>query len=277
MDLDLLKTFLEVVKTRHFGKAADTLCITQSAVSARIRQLESQLNVRLFDRTTKNVHLTPEGERFINHAETILMAWKSACFDVNPSIEHQQQLSLATTASLWHYVFLPDLIPVVEQQQILLNVLSYSSEDLSRLVFHGAVDLIISYDAVHETGISQQVLGNLTLKLFTTKRQAAKFDIGQTPYVHVDWGAVFNVFVNKTYSDQLQVAMQTNNAQTAEKIIEAIDGMAYLPSHVAEMNPELVALEGKYTPVFRRKIFASYSVDSTKTAELKGLLQLLKW
>jgi len=43
VDTELLKTFLEVTKTRHFGRAADNLYLTQSAVSFRIRQLESQL------------------------------------------------------------------------------------------------------------------------------------------------------------------------------------------------------------------------------------------
>ncbi|MBL4699794.1 MAG: type II secretion system F family protein [Phycisphaeraceae bacterium] len=45
MDIDLLKTFVEVVRTRHFGKAAENLYITQSAVSFRIRQLEQGLGV----------------------------------------------------------------------------------------------------------------------------------------------------------------------------------------------------------------------------------------
>ncbi|SUC17946.1 transcriptional regulator HdfR [Proteus mirabilis] len=43
MDTELLKTFLEVSKTRHFGRAAESLYLTQSAVSFRIRQLETQL------------------------------------------------------------------------------------------------------------------------------------------------------------------------------------------------------------------------------------------
>ena len=42
MDTELLKTFLEVQKTRHFGNAADNLYLTQSAVSFRIRQLEQE-------------------------------------------------------------------------------------------------------------------------------------------------------------------------------------------------------------------------------------------
>nr|VUD34356.1 HTH-type transcriptional regulator hdfR [Raoultella sp. NCTC 9187] len=48
MDTELLKTFLEVSRTRHFGRAAEALYLTQSAVSFRIRQLENQLGVNLF-------------------------------------------------------------------------------------------------------------------------------------------------------------------------------------------------------------------------------------
>ena len=40
MDVKVFKTFLEVANTRHFGRAADNLFITQAAVSARIKQLE---------------------------------------------------------------------------------------------------------------------------------------------------------------------------------------------------------------------------------------------
>ncbi len=48
MDIELLRTFLEVVRTRHFGKAAAELCVTQSAVSARIRQLgDTKFSCRL--------------------------------------------------------------------------------------------------------------------------------------------------------------------------------------------------------------------------------------
>ena len=63
MDIELLRTFLAVVRTRHFGRAADELCVTQSAVSARIRQLEKTLGKPLFSRIRNNIQLTPEGRQ----------------------------------------------------------------------------------------------------------------------------------------------------------------------------------------------------------------------
>lgn len=63
MDTELLKTFLEVSRTRHFGRAAESLYLTQSAVSFRIRQLENQLGVNLFTRHRNNIRLTAAGEK----------------------------------------------------------------------------------------------------------------------------------------------------------------------------------------------------------------------
>lgn len=72
MDTELLKTFLEVSRTRHFGRAAESLYLTQSAVSFRIRQLENQLGANLFTRHRNNIRLTPAGERLLPYAESLM-------------------------------------------------------------------------------------------------------------------------------------------------------------------------------------------------------------
>ena len=73
MDTDLLKTFMEVSRTRHFGRAAENLYLTQSAVSFRVRQLEGLLGVELFSRQRNNIQLTPAGEKLIPLAESSVL------------------------------------------------------------------------------------------------------------------------------------------------------------------------------------------------------------
>ena len=95
MDIDLLKTFVEVVRTRHFGKAAENLYITQSAVSFRIRQLEQGLGVNLFIRQRNNIQLTAPGERLLPHAQMIITGMQRAKVDVALADNMHKQISLA--------------------------------------------------------------------------------------------------------------------------------------------------------------------------------------
>lgn len=104
MDTELLRTFLEVQKTRHFGKAAEQLFLTQSAVSFRIRQLEQQLGVVLFHRHRNNIQLTSAGEQLVNPAEQILRQVQQARQQLLPH-QHRQEyfrlgISLAVRLSL---------------------------------------------------------------------------------------------------------------------------------------------------------------------------------
>lgn len=73
-----LECFLSVVKYLNFSKAAESLKITQPAVSHQINSLEDELTTKLFNRTSKSVELTPAGFQFIGAANDILKISHSA-------------------------------------------------------------------------------------------------------------------------------------------------------------------------------------------------------
>ena len=75
MDIAVARTFLEVVKTGSFVGAAASLNLTQTAVSARIRVLEDQLDRPVFIRNKAGAKLTPAGEQFLRFATTLVQVW----------------------------------------------------------------------------------------------------------------------------------------------------------------------------------------------------------
>lgn len=67
-----LRTFVEVARCQSFTRAAETLCLTQSAVSKQIQSLEEQVGTRLFVRHDKSVGLTASGRAYLAHASEAL-------------------------------------------------------------------------------------------------------------------------------------------------------------------------------------------------------------
>ena len=77
-----LRAFVEVVRAGAFVKAADALGLSKAAVSRQVGDLERRLGVRLLNRTTRRLSLTEEGQRFHEHARTVLADLQSAEADV---------------------------------------------------------------------------------------------------------------------------------------------------------------------------------------------------
>jgi DNA-binding transcriptional LysR family regulator len=73
-DLRRLRYFVAVAEERHFGRAAARLHMTTPPLSQRIAELEESLGLQLFERTSRRVTLTPEGERLLDEARAVLQA-----------------------------------------------------------------------------------------------------------------------------------------------------------------------------------------------------------
>jgi DNA-binding transcriptional LysR family regulator len=78
IDLHQLRTFVAVARLGNFTRAAERLGLSQPSLSLHIRQLEQDLRVRLFDRSTRSVALTRAGDDFLPTAERLLDDFQSA-------------------------------------------------------------------------------------------------------------------------------------------------------------------------------------------------------
>lgn len=96
-----LRAFIEVAACGSFTRAADTLHLTQSTLTATIKQLEEQAGLRLFDRTTRRVVLTKEGSDFLPVAEKLISDFDTAFTDLQATSSQQQgQVGIAASPSM---------------------------------------------------------------------------------------------------------------------------------------------------------------------------------
>lgn len=275
MDIELLKTFLEVKNSRHFGQAADNLCLTQAAVSSRIRQLETLLGVRLFIRNRNNIQLTEAGERLVSHAETLLLGWSKARREVALQSEQVSQIQIGVCNGLWSEA-LSERVGVLHRQypSMLFNFDVNSFATLMQKLLARKLDIAISCDSSSVSDLKVSRLGSLSLILMS-KDGGCVTEALTKNYVYIDWGQAFAMFHARRFSDSTQSAMRTNSDTIALDFIQQSGGAAYFPKHRegALMHQGLMPVVD--APVFKRSIKAVYRVNSERIELIEQVLGVL--
>lgn len=192
MDVELIKTFLEVKDCRHFGKAAENLYLTQAAVSTRVRQLERYFGVSLFHRARNNIQLTPAGERLVPHAENMLNTLRMAKQDVALASDQVAQISIAGTPNTWD-VYIHDAISKIysNQPQISLVAEILSREQLTRQLLERSLDVAILFDPPKVEELKIESLHMFKLIPVTTFDNEINDSSEVERYIMIDWGTSF--------------------------------------------------------------------------------------
>ncbi|ENE4179397.1 LysR family transcriptional regulator [Enterobacter kobei] len=109
-DLNDLYAFRALVEYGNFRVAAESICLSQSALSRRIEKLEAALGNRLFDRTTRRVSLTLYGQNFAERSAQLLDNVELMLADVDKASEERTGLITVATVPSAACYFMPDVI-----------------------------------------------------------------------------------------------------------------------------------------------------------------------
>ena len=278
MDIELIKTFLEVKDSRHFGKAAENLYLTQAAVSTRIRQLERYFGVTLFQRARNNIQLTLAGERLIPHAEAMLNTLRMAKQDVALASEQVAQISIAGTPNTWD-VYIHDAISkiYIDQPQISLIAEILSREQLTRQLLERTLDVAILFDPPKVEELKIESLHMFNLIPVTTFQNDITVPCEVQRYIMIDWGTSFINWHAKEVTGISIPSIRTSTARIALDLMLQCGGSAYLPDMLARPFIEQGQLfEINALPVFERELFSAFHKENEneeRIIEIKNLLR----
>ncbi len=277
MDTELLKTFLEVKNTRHFGKAAENLYLTQAAVSARIKQLENILGGPLFTRFRNNLQLTITGERLIPHAETILLAWDRAQQDVALKKKQKQVFAMGATSGLWDMILQQTLSLVhASHPELALRAEALSQPALVRHLMERTLDFALLFEPAKLAELVSEPVVPADLVLVSSKPDQRVEEAINRRFVSVNWGISFQISYSQHFPDTAPPVLHTTLARIALEFILEHGGSAYLPHQMVErlLGSTLHLVNG--APVISRQVFACYHKDNTRTQEIDMVLSAIQ-
>lgn len=118
MDFKQIEAFVNVVRYKSFSKAADATFFTQPTISTHIRNLEKELGVKLLDRKSRVVEMTPQGSKFYKYAVEMINARAQAFDALNDNSESVEGILEIQTSSIPGVTFLPDLLAGFRSQHV---------------------------------------------------------------------------------------------------------------------------------------------------------------
>ncbi|MCE4556917.1 LysR family transcriptional regulator [Roseateles cellulosilyticus] len=179
LDLSALRVFLQVAELAHFSRAADELGLPKGRVSQIVRDLETQLGTRLFQRTTRRVSLTPDGELLAERARSLVAdaAEIEALFQQDQQLGGRLRVDLPVRLAL--DVVMPALPHFLAEHAGLQVELSCTDRRVD-LVEEG-FDCVLRVGAVHDPMLVAKPLGQLRMVNVASPAYLASHGTPRTP------------------------------------------------------------------------------------------------
>ena len=276
MDVKVFRTFLEVARVRHFGRAAENLYLTQAAVSARIKQLEGYFDTQLFIRDRNNIKLTSSGERLIGYAEVMVSTLQQAKFELSLESGKALQLTLGGTPNIWD-AYLQNCLSVVTDSfggyGFMAEVMG--REQLNRNLLERTLDMAFAFDQIKAEELNCKKVADLVLVLVSTQPDDLE-SVFQHKYVYVDWGTRFGSEHAERHPKVPAPYLRTSTARIALDFILGKGGSAYLPVSLVEPfigSGQLYKVKG--VEDWYRPIYLSYRKNSTSVEAIMQVEKLV--
>lgn len=241
-DLNDLQAFRAIVEHGSFRKAAEAIRITQPALSRRIEKLESALNVKLFERTTRRVSLTNIGRAFLPQAERVLDEVDIALMTIGDNRSTRMaSVTIACVPSTAYY-FMPTVISAFHREypNIRVKVLDASANEVNTAVASGEADFGLSFSGNLAPEVDFELLLQERYVLACRREHplAAQAQVSWAEMFSHDYISLDSTSGNRLLLDQALLNVrperpsicETRHVTTMLGLVEAGLGVAAVPS-----------------------------------------------
>ncbi|MCG7508557.1 LysR family transcriptional regulator [Mesorhizobium retamae] len=238
-----IQQFLAVAELGSFSRASKRMGTAQPALSQAIRDLEDELSVRLFDRTTRRVELTDAGREFQNSTTKVLEELEHAVEGVHMLAERRRGRLRIAAPPLLASVVLPQAIAEFQQSYpgIAVQLADVGTEQIVEAVRSGKADCGLGTFSPAEDGIERVALVRDSLMLFCDDRSifanaatASWRDLADQPLITLTRDSGIRLLVEvgfETSEIALRPAFEVSQVTTALALVEAGLGVAVLPAY----------------------------------------------
>ncbi|PRR79553.1 HTH-type transcriptional activator CmpR [Clostridium liquoris] len=228
-----LRIFYEVAIKLNMTTVAESMYISQPAVSQTIQELEKELNVRLFDRIGKKLHLTYEGEIFLQYVRRILNIYDEGINrikDINNLAEGKIKIGASTTIGIY---VLPDIIGkfMKKYKNVDISIAIENTKIIADMILENKIDFAFVEGPVYEEDIMVEDFCEDELVIITSKEhnwaelQGINLDkIAESRIIMREKGSgTREVFENMLNSKGIsyKIAFELGNTEAIKKAVEA--------------------------------------------------------
>jgi DNA-binding transcriptional LysR family regulator len=291
MELHQLEAFEAVVAYRSFTRAAESLYLTQPAVTRQIAALEAELKTRLFDRLGRTVQMTAAGEALHRYAEQIVRLAREAqhaVTDIETGVAGR--LTVGASNTLATYVLPPLLRRFRESHpRVEIAVHTGASAQVLEMVRRNEADIGLVTAEVSDAAFLVTTLADFETCVVVPPAHplAARASVGAAelagyPLILMEAGTNLRTYVDRLLSTAgvaEQVALELDNVEAIKRMVEAELGLSLLPQVAVQREVEagrLVALPLRDVPRAHRRIALVHRRDKYLSAALRAFMRLLE-
>lgn len=285
-------TFIKVVETGSMAAAARHLDCTRAQVSKQIADLERSFGVRLFERSTRHLHLTPSGEVFHQHAQRAVEAVSSTELAVRNLGESPHGILRISASITLGRLYIAPLLPKIVARHPALTCELVLTDTVVDLI-NDRIDLALRLtrsppqDAVvRKLAPMKRVICATPAYLAAHGRPQKPADLAEHPclsYLLGDESRIWRLLdpTGEEVSIAVDCRIHFNNAECILDATLAGHGIAMLPTYLcgpALQRGELVTLLDDYDPVssFGRYLYACCTPSRVRLPKVRVLLDELE-